>query len=69
MRDADDARAGIGQGFEVFLDFSSVGGVKGAGGFVEQEEVGLQQDGAYEGQALFLSCAEAGGGFIQRDVL
>ena len=50
--------------FDHFEDFGGHLGVEGGGRLVEEEEAGLDGDGAGDGDALLLAAAELGGFFV-----
>jgi hypothetical protein len=62
--DDDDGAAGLAVGVELAKDFGGVVGVEVAGGFVGEDDVGLFDEGAGEGDALAFAGAEAGGEVI-----
>jgi len=68
MGDADDG-AIFGEVVDGFLDFGFGLGVEGGGGFVEDEDGGVADEGAGDGDALALSAREAEATFAERGVV
>ena len=66
--DADDG-AVLGKMVDGFLDFGLGLGIEGGGGFVEDEDGGVADKGAGDGDALALAAGESGATFAERGVV
>ncbi len=53
-----DGRAAVGEAVEGVLDFFFVFAIECAGGFVEEQDAGVLEDGSGDGDALFLASGE-----------
>ncbi len=53
------------EAFEEGEDFGGAGGVEVSGGFVGEDEVGIGDDGAGDGDALLLSAGELAGEVVE----
>ena len=62
--DQDEVAAFALEFLDHFEDLGGHLGVEGGGGLVEEEQAGLDGDGAGDGYALFLAAAELGGLFV-----
>jgi hypothetical protein len=60
----DDGNAGLIQAQEVIHDGGSRGGIEIAGGFIHEEEVGREGDGAGNGDALHFAAGEETGRLV-----
>ena len=56
----DETGAAFHETFECFIDKPLAFGAKGGGGFVEQEDAGIGQNGAGDGDALALAAGQLG---------
>ena len=68
VRDGEGGAADL-EFFQGFLDETFAVGVEGAGGFVEDEDLWIGDDGAGDAEPLALATGEAGAAFADRGVI